>query len=254
MRSPKANDLSRVRSAIHSERLHAENIIDKTSIVWGRYDNLVGQYRVNRRSAIIAVYSGMNPSKKVLEIGSGTGEYTKSFSKHMSKIFSVDISWDFLDLAKKRHSFTNNKFCQAAVEFMPFKDNAYDAVVGNAILHHLNLEYALKEVHRVLKPGMPCVFIEPNMLNPQIAVQKNIKFVKKLSGDSLNETAFFSWRIKKALIKADFNDVYVKPIDFLHPAIPDFLFKFAKPICIFLEKVPLIKEFSGSLLIYARNS
>lgn len=254
MKSPKQNDPKQVRNTILSERLHAEHIIDKTSNVWGHYNNLAGQYRVNRRSAIIANYSKMNSSAMVLEIGSGTGEYTKSFSKYARKIFSVDISWDFLDLAKKRNGFAGNRFCQAAVEFMPFKDNAYDAVVGNAVLHHLNLEYALKEIHRVLKSGMPCVFIEPNMLNPQIAIQKNVKFIKKLSGDSLNETAFFSWRIKKALIGANFKDVYVKPIDFLHPAIPDFLFRCAKPISTFLEKVPLIKEFSGSLLIYARNS
>ncbi len=129
MRSLKQNDPKQVKNVILSERLHAETIIDKTSTVWGRYNNLAGQYRVNRRSAIIASYSKMNSSARVLEIGSGTGEYTKSFSKYAKEIFSVDISWDFLDLAKKRNGFTGNRFCQAAVEFMPFKDNTYDAVL-----------------------------------------------------------------------------------------------------------------------------
>ena len=51
-------------------------------------------------------------------------------------------------------------------------------------MHHLNVKKALVEFYRVLKPGGTIYFTEPNMLNPIIAVQKNIPFIKKLMGDT----------------------------------------------------------------------
>jgi len=40
----------------------------------------------------------------------------------------------------------------------------------------------------------------------------------------------------------------------LHPAIPAGLVPFVEKFGLFLEKVPLIKEIAGSLLIYAKKA
>ena len=37
------------------------------------------------------------------------------------------------------------------------------------------------------------------MLNPQIAIQKNIPWVKRKLGDSPDETAFFRWPLRRLL-------------------------------------------------------
>jgi len=48
----------------------------------------------------------------------------------------------------------------------PFRDHAFDLVLGQAILHHLDIEEALLEVRRILKPCGMAVFKEPLAHNP----------------------------------------------------------------------------------------
>ena len=59
------------------------------------------------------------------------------------------------------------------------------------------IEEALRDIYRVLKPGGTIYFTEPNMLNPQIAMQKNIPWIKRKLGDSPDETAFFRWPLRR---------------------------------------------------------
>jgi SAM-dependent methyltransferase len=50
----------------------------------------------------------------------------------------------------------------------PFADDSFDLVVGTAVLHHLDLGVALREVRRVLKKGGLAVFSEPLAHNPLV--------------------------------------------------------------------------------------
>ena len=51
-------------------------------------------------------------------------------------------------------------------EELPFADASFDAVWGNAVLHHLDLARAGRELRRVLTPGGVAVFCEPWGGNP----------------------------------------------------------------------------------------
>ncbi len=84
-------------------------------------------------------------------------------------------------------------------EQMPFRDGSFDAVYGSSILHHLNIDAALAEVHRVLRPGGRIVFAEPNILNPQVAVMFHLGLTKKYFGVSPDEMAFSRFRAARAL-------------------------------------------------------
>jgi SAM-dependent methyltransferase len=48
----------------------------------------------------------------------------------------------------------------------PFADDSFDIVIGASILHHLDLDRALAEIRRVLRPGGRGVFVEPLAHNP----------------------------------------------------------------------------------------
>jgi hypothetical protein len=101
----------------------------------------------------------------------------------------------------------------------------------------------------VLKPGGTIFFTEPNMLNPQIAVQKNVPWIKRKLGDSPDETAFFRWRLQCLLEQTGYRNVRIDPFDFLHPKTPVRLINRVNTFGRFLESVPVISEFAGSLYI-----
>ena len=63
----------------------------------------------------------------------------------------------------------------------------------------------------MLRPGGGIRFTEPNMANPQIAVQKNVSVIKRWAGDSPDETAFFRWSLTLRLLSSGFVDVEVEP-------------------------------------------
>jgi hypothetical protein len=46
-----------------------------------------------------------------------------------------------------------------------------------------------------------------------------------------------------------FSRIEAIPFDFLHPAIPKFALRFGMMLATYLEKIPLINELAGSLVI-----
>lgn len=92
-------------------------------------------------------------------------------------------------------------------------------------------------------------FTEPNMLNPQIALQKNVPYLKRKLGDSPDETAFFRKKLHRSLIRHDFSNVSIIPFDWLHPATPIRLIPFVDSLGKFMEVTPILKEFAGSLYL-----
>jgi ubiquinone/menaquinone biosynthesis C-methylase UbiE len=61
-----------------------------------------------------------------------------------------------------------------AAEQLDFPDESFDAAVGFAILHHLDMEKALAELHRVLRPGGIAYFAEPLATNPFIRFYRRL--------------------------------------------------------------------------------
>ena len=91
------------------------------------------------------------------------------------------------------------------------------------------------------------------MLNPQIAVEKNIRFIGKILQNTENETAFIRWNLAKKIKEAGFTDEKIIPFDFLHPLVPGLLVSTVNILGKVLENLPLIKEISGSLWIRAKK-
>lgn len=232
---------------------HNKKILNQANKIWGR-ESLIGEMRMERRAKIFIELAKLTEEKNVLEIGCGTGELTYYLVRSKAKILATDIFQDFLEITKNKVNFPNVKFQNASGENLEnLPSNYFDLVCGTSILHHLEIEPALESIYQVLKPEGLMIFSEPNMLNPQIILQKNIPIIKKWLGDSPSETAFFSWQIKFLLKKKNFKNISIKPFDFTHPFLPDFFAGVAKNISYFLEHLPLIKEFAGSLLIVAQK-
>ena len=232
---------------IENETRHGSYIAEHGEAIWN-WSSPAGRVRWQRRCDLFAEYLG-NDGREVLEIGCGTGLFTAELAKTRNRITAIDISPDLLALARERVTGGEVTFrCENAYA-STFADQSFDAIVGSSVLHHLDVPRALREFHRLLRPGGRFMFTEPNMLNPQIALQKNIPFLKRLAGDSPDETAFIRPLLARQLAAAGFRGITIVPFDFLHPAIPAFLLPVATPLLALCERVPLLREIAGSLVI-----
>ncbi len=197
-------------------------------------------------------YCQLQPGMRVLEIGCGTGSLSERLVPTGVRLTATDILPEFLGVTtQKCVGYPIETKIVDAETLAGLTDGSFEAVVGLSILHHLNLKDVLASIHRVLTAGGICAFSEPNMLNPQIALQKNIPFLKRMLGDTPDETAFFTWQMKKALKTAGFQDIRVFPFDFLHPSIPDSLAASVEAVGNLLEKVPLLRQIAGSIFLAA---
>jgi ubiquinone/menaquinone biosynthesis C-methylase UbiE len=214
--------------------------------IWN-WESPAGKIRWKRRVAMLT--ETLKPGHLVLEIGCGTGYFTVEILKSGSEVKAIDISPELLALARKELAGARVTFHEEDAHNLSFPDDYFDRIIGSSVLHHLDIQKALSEIFRVLKPGGRIAFTEPNMANPQIALQKNIPWLKRKLGDSPDETAFFRFEIQKLVKKNGFRQICVKPFDFLHPAIPVRWIAGVSALGSFLEKTPLIREFAGSLFI-----
>ena len=102
---------------------------------------------------------------KVLEIGAGTGIYTRFLVRDFKHVVATDIDEGMCAQAKRLIPEADVQ--QADACKLPFPDNSFDGVFGVGILHHISNRLAMfREVARVLKPGGWFAFCEPNALNP----------------------------------------------------------------------------------------
>lgn len=252
MRSNSNRNNSYSNRSIH-EIEHGKMLAEsEAEILWG-WGTPAGKKRAERRGALIASAAKLTPENKVLEIGCGTGLFTEMFAETGAEIVAVDISPDLISLAEKR-GISSLKVQFLVKRFEDFiADDPFDAVIGSSVLHHLDVDSALKNMKRLLKPGGRLAFAEPNMLNPQVFAERTF-LRNRLSFVSPDETAFVRWLLRKNLLAIGFEEVEITPFDWLHPYTPDKLIKLVYRTGLVIEKLPLLREFSGSLLIRARKS
>ena len=109
--------------------------------------------------------------KRVLDYGCGHGMAAVTLSRAGADVTAFDLSPGYVNEARER-ARANRVDVECVVadgEDLPFADASFDAVWGNAILHHLDLAKAGSELFRVLRPGGVAVFCEPWGGNPALA-------------------------------------------------------------------------------------
>jgi ubiquinone/menaquinone biosynthesis C-methylase UbiE len=228
-------------------------IADRAELIWN-WDSPSGRRRAARRAELLAGHGEVRPGRRVLELGCGTGVFLEKIAVHGATITGIDLSADLLSrCAARMAGAAGITLVRGNAERMPFAEGAFDSVYGSSILHHLDLEAALAEVRRVLRPGGRVAFAEPNILNPQVAVMFRLGLTKKYFGVSPDEMAFSRFRAARALRAAGYAEVAVAPFDFLHPATPPAAVGAVERASRALERVPLVREVAGSLLISARK-
>jgi ubiquinone/menaquinone biosynthesis C-methylase UbiE len=115
------------------------------------------------------------PYPTSLELGCGTGFFTLNLKLAgvLEQGHVTDLSPGMVDVARRNARSLGFEVDGrvADAERLPYEDDSFDLVVGHAVLHHIpDVELAIREVLRVLKPGGRFVFAgEPTRHGDYIA-------------------------------------------------------------------------------------
>lgn len=112
--------------------------------------------------------------QRVLDVGCGVGHWGFTLAPFLNKdaqVIGIDpeATWvkKATERAKERGLGQNYHYQVGTVERLPFEDNAFDMVTCQTVLIHVaDIDIALKEMIRVLKPGGLLAVAEPNNIAP----------------------------------------------------------------------------------------
>lgn len=114
--------------------------------------------------------------RRLLDLGCGAGETSVYLASQGARVVATDISRRMLQVTRALALKHGQQVVtqQAVAERLPFADESFDLVFGNGVLHHVEIRGALREIHRVLRPGGRAAFIEPLPYNPVIEVYRRL--------------------------------------------------------------------------------
>ncbi len=101
----------------------------------------------------------LQPGAKILEIGCGTGRFSRAAATAGYQVLAVDVSpvmLQYVDAKAAEEGLAGLETCHAGFLSMDQPDDHFDGVVSTVCLHHLPdlwKAVALENVYRVLKPG-----------------------------------------------------------------------------------------------------
>jgi len=104
----------------------------------------------------------LSPGQRLLDVGCGDGILGMLVRNRFDEIYGVDISDKAIEAAQRRgiKAYKVN----LNVEGLPFEDDYFDSLTCLATLQLIyDIIFALREFHRVLKPGGEIILTVPNM-------------------------------------------------------------------------------------------
>jgi len=187
--------------------------------------------------------------KKILDFACGNGENGIYAAVSGAECIGIDISPEGVDNANKNAKKFNVddrcKFLEMDGEKMTFEDNEFDLSVEYGALHHVELDSALSELARVLKPEGKMMCIEAIRHNPII------HWYRKRTPHLRTE-----WEVEHILGVESFNVMkkYFKTINvkYFHltslalvPFRKTFIFPMLLPVFNFIDKILLSNQLTG---------
>lgn len=108
------------------------------------------------------------PTDRILDAGCGTGITTCRLHEHRPHIEGIDFSSSFIDEARK---FGGDYFRVMDLTRLQYPDATFDVVCSADTIEHVpDLETALAEIKRVLKPSGALIIQAPNLSSNLLSV------------------------------------------------------------------------------------
>ena len=148
---------------------YVQNVFDQ---VFNKYDLMndimsLGTHRIWKKEFI----NWMAPSnnKKLLDMACGSGDITKLFidSTKNSKVEAMDANSKMISIGKKKlYKYKNIRWSVGRAEKLKFESNIFDFyTISFGLRNVADIDKALKEAFRVLKPGGRFMCLEFSKIN-----------------------------------------------------------------------------------------
>lgn len=122
-----------------------------------------------------------------LDVGSGTGDFAIRLAKRAQRVDAVEMDAQAVSVARARcAAFENITLVTNNFLSHSFVAEQYDVVTALASIHHMDLEQALMQAKRVLRPGGTLVIL--GLYHKSSAVDYGLDMVSTLAHQ------FLAWR------------------------------------------------------------
>lgn len=128
------------------------------------------------------------PDDRILDAGCGYCYHTARLARSGAFITAIDFSEAALSAAKQTIASAGIadrvQLRQADLTKLPFEDDSFDSIVSWGVIMHIpEMEKALSELARVLKPGGTLVLCENNLHSLDVAIRERaVRILKKVIG------------------------------------------------------------------------
>jgi ubiquinone/menaquinone biosynthesis C-methylase UbiE len=141
----------------------------------------------------------------ILDVGVGSGKLTSKYSNSKDdNIIGLDISLNMLKEAKKNLNVI--PLVKADGEFLPFRDNSFDAIICSELLYYLEKpEMFIQESKRVLKKNGTLLIISNNQF--WFFLNKIRQKLKIGPEKDIARRFFYPLEIKSLLARNEFREI-----------------------------------------------
>jgi 2-polyprenyl-3-methyl-5-hydroxy-6-metoxy-1,4-benzoquinol methylase len=109
---------------------------------------------------------------RILEVGAGGGSLAVWLALQGAEVVGIDVSAGILEVAAKRAEVSGvadrTTFVHSPIETFVDPGGPFDAVIGNNVVHHFELDLAMANIARLLDPAGRAVFCEPVLFIPEV--------------------------------------------------------------------------------------
>jgi ubiquinone/menaquinone biosynthesis C-methylase UbiE len=100
------------------------------------------------------------PGEEILDVGCGQGFFARELGKCGAKVVGIDIAGELIKLAKQQSGKNENYLVLSAEKMTSLSSGRFNAAVCVLALQNIkNLQAAISEISRVLKPGGRLVLV-----------------------------------------------------------------------------------------------
>lgn len=126
---------------------------------------------IDRLQHALLTLAGDLEGRRVLDAGCGQGDLTLHLLRRGAHVTALDLSEAMIDIVRRRTATAAQQpmLIAAPLEQSGLPEASFDLIVGNYVLHHLELKSGGRELARLLAPAGRAIFVENSAGNPVLS-------------------------------------------------------------------------------------